>query len=101
MGDLRLINLEERGTMVEGWVQRPSSASPAGFAQQPSKTFDRLVKDFQPGLKLSLIVIQIDGTASCKYICLCNAVPGPEEEQPKEELTFLFSANVPPQLKDV
>lgn len=98
--DLRLINLEEQGTLIEGWVQQPASQQAFNRpVSQVIKAFERPIKDFQPELKLSLVAIRGKDAANCKYIPLCDAMPGPEEEQPKEELTFVFGTHVPPALK--
>eukprot|EP00746_Dinoflagellata_sp_MGD_P007902 gnl/MRDRNA2_/MRDRNA2_115734_c0_seq1.p1 gnl/MRDRNA2_/MRDRNA2_115734_c0~~gnl/MRDRNA2_/MRDRNA2_115734_c0_seq1.p1 ORF type:complete len:540 (+),score=80.07 gnl/MRDRNA2_/MRDRNA2_115734_c0_seq1:103-1722(+) len=91
--DLHLVNLAEQGTMVEGWLLQPTN----GLKTQPGlpKLFERPVQDLQRDLKLSLVAIRCDDAVSCKYVCLCDATVGPEEELPKDELTFIFSAYVP------
>lgn len=95
--DLKLVELEEQGTAIEGFLyqnQGLGSGIPGGI-----EGFERPVRDIQPKLALSLTAIRRNEAKTCKYNCLCHQVPGPEESQPKDELTFSFSADVPPLLK--
>lgn len=98
--DTKLVDLQHDGSMIEGFIKQSKEF------ESPPKTFERPVAFHNPNLEMSLTAVrhvandtQADPSHGCKYICVAHSVPGPEEESPKDDLTFLFSAQVPPSLK--